>query len=299
MNIQMALEILHVENISTITLTELKKKYHKLALQFHPDKNGNSEESKKHFQNIGAAYDLLKKEIANNGEDGCEDNDSKQEFDHLLHTFLSKIFTNTNLNIILAILTDIVSVKLFEKVDKESLIQIYDFIVKYKTILHISDAILEQVRLIILEKYKDVQIFILNPTIVDLFENNFYRLNINSIPYYVPLWHHEVVYNNLSESGDGEIIVKCIPDLPDNLEIDENNNIILYKDISFTFSLFLQESIPIYINKYCFHIPVQNLYLKTHQTFILKGQGISKIETDVMNVSEKADIIFKIRFLNK
>ncbi len=295
----MALEILHVENISTITLTELKKKYHKLALQFHPDKNGNSEESKKHFQNIGAAYDLLKKEIANNGEDGCEDNDSKQEFDHLLHTFLSKIFTNTNLNIILAILTDIVSVKLFEKVDKESLIQIYDFIVKYKTILHISDAILEQVRLIILEKYKDVQIFILNPTIVDLFENNFYRLNINSIPYYVPLWHHEVVYNNLSESGDGEIIVKCIPDLPDNLEIDENNNIILYKDISFTFSLFLQESIPIYINKYCFHIPVQNLYLKTHQTFILKGQGISKIETDVMNVSEKADIIFKIRFLNK
>jgi len=37
MNIQIASEILHIDNIYLITLTELKKKYHKMALQYHPD----------------------------------------------------------------------------------------------------------------------------------------------------------------------------------------------------------------------------------------------------------------------
>ena len=38
---------------------EIKKSYHKLAKKYHPDKNNNSDESKKKFQEINYAYQIL------------------------------------------------------------------------------------------------------------------------------------------------------------------------------------------------------------------------------------------------
>ena len=67
MNYKIALEILEIDmnekNYNDINLAYLKKHYHKLALQNHPDKNGNTEESKKKFQNINEAYNFVKREI--------------------------------------------------------------------------------------------------------------------------------------------------------------------------------------------------------------------------------------------
>ena len=42
-----------------LTLSELKKAFHKQALKHHPDKGGDTEE----FKKIQAAYDLLKKYV--------------------------------------------------------------------------------------------------------------------------------------------------------------------------------------------------------------------------------------------
>ena len=39
-----------------VSLDEIKKTYRKLSLQNHPDRNGNSDDSKKKFQNINHAY---------------------------------------------------------------------------------------------------------------------------------------------------------------------------------------------------------------------------------------------------
>ena len=45
----------------------------------------------------------------------------------------------------------------------------------------------------------------------------------------------------------------------------------------------------------CFDIPLEQLYLKSEQLYKFKGRGISMItETDIYNVSSKADIIIKI-----
>ena len=298
MNLTDALNILHVDNLATIDLHSLKKKYHKLALQHHPDKNGNTVESKEHFQKIGEAYDLLKREI---GVNELDENDNDQETDSgymfILTLFLKTLFKDVNYEIVLSILKDAVSVALFESINKEMCIYIYDFIIKYKTILHISDETLEKVKQIILDKYKDVQIFILNPSLFDLFENNIYKLKVEDVIYYVPLWHNEIVFQQ-NTNINNEIIVKCIPELPDNVEIDENNNLIISITIPLTLSLFFEKKYLVYIEKYMFEIPMDKLSCTIDQIYVLKGQGISQIlEKDVFDISKKSDIVFRIRFI--
>ena len=61
MNTANALNILElsnkysINNLNELKINELKKQYHILALNYHPDKN-NSEFSKEHFQNINNSY---------------------------------------------------------------------------------------------------------------------------------------------------------------------------------------------------------------------------------------------------
>jgi hypothetical protein len=296
-NLTDALNILHVDNLANIDLQSLKKKYHKLALQYHPDKNGNTVESKEHFQKIGEAYDLLKREIGEINLDENVDENNESGYTFILTMFLKTLFKDVNYEIIISILKDAVSVALFESIDKEMCIYIYDFIIKYKTVLHINDETLEKVRQIILEKYKDVQIFILNPSLFDLFENNIYKLKVEDVIYYVPLWHNEIVFQKEREK-EKEIIVKCIPELPDNVEIDENNNLIISITIPLTLSLFFDKIYLVYIEKYTFEIPMAKLSCIIDQIYVLKGQGISQIlEKDVFDISKKSDIIFRIKFI--
>ena len=44
------------------TQEEIKKAYRKLSLQFHPDRNNNSQESTETYQEINSAYDVLSSE---------------------------------------------------------------------------------------------------------------------------------------------------------------------------------------------------------------------------------------------
>ena len=104
MNYKIALEILEIDvnekNYNDINLEYLKKQYHKLALQNHPDKNGNTSESKEKFQKINEAYDFLKKEInITNFEDCYQEQSSTSNFFNtstmygdILNSFLSEIF---------------------------------------------------------------------------------------------------------------------------------------------------------------------------------------------------------------
>lgn len=302
MNLKEALDVLEIENISTLTLDSLKKRYHKKALQNHPDKNGNTQESTQHFQRIQEAYELLKREISIlNGDTNQQQSveASNEGYNEILHLFIDGIFKGKYNQFILNIVKDIVSgcreisLKLFEDMNKEQSLAIYNFIVKYKQLLRISEDTLEKVREILVNKFKDMQIYVLNPSINDLFQNNVYKLDIDNKLYFVPLWHSELYF-------DSDIIVKCNPELPDNVEIDEENNLIITERISHNntiASLFVEKSRPIKIGDYSFELPMDQLFVRQYQTFILRGKGISKIvENDIYEVEDKADIIVKIIF---
>ena len=50
-------------NVSkTASQDKIKAQYRKLAIQFHPDRNDNSEEAKKNFQRLQEAYEILRDE---------------------------------------------------------------------------------------------------------------------------------------------------------------------------------------------------------------------------------------------
>ncbi len=54
----------------TASTEEIKKSFRHLALKYHPDKNGNSEESRQKFMKIVEAYEILSDQQARKNYDG-------------------------------------------------------------------------------------------------------------------------------------------------------------------------------------------------------------------------------------
>jgi curved DNA-binding protein CbpA len=309
MNIQEACTILEIDtshNLHLLTQTTLKRQYRKMALKTHPDKHGNTTEATQSFQKVQEAFEVLKRELAleetNSDSDENDESVSDNEYSFVFNSFIRSFMNGDYNEMILGTIQKIVheyndiTIKMFEGMNRERAMLVYDFIIKYKHILHIDDNVIHRVKDILIEKYNDVNIYILHPTIDDLFDNNVYKLEVNGEKYFVPLWHSEMSFD--SKAGE-EIIVKCIPKLPDNvISIDENNNLLLNISVSFTFSLFEQSSIPIELGKRRIYLPISSLKIQKNQTVILSKQGISKInEKNLYNENDRADIFVSVTFV--
>ena len=310
MDINTAKDILEIDDINIISMHTLKKNYHKLALKYHPDKHGNSVESNNHFKKITQAYETLRKKIVTNETGGGYDEEpetfenDKHAYFKVLHLFISELLKGKYTAIFFDILKSIIfdgcnvfTIKLFETLNKEEGLDLYNFISKYKNIFHINQQTLDIVKSIIIEKCKESTIFILNPSVEDLFENNLYKLYINNILYIVPLWHSEVCF----DTSQNEIIVRCVPELPNNVYIDDDNNLIVNIRVELNNSLLNEKFIPCKISNQEFNIPVNELSLKKNQQYVFTNKGISKInyndnDIDIYDITEKADVIINIHF---
>jgi curved DNA-binding protein CbpA len=311
MNYKDAFEILEIDFTSTkhedLTLEYLKKQYRKLALKNHPDKNGNTDESTKKFQKINEAYHYLKREIKHLNYDHLE-HEIKGEDDDLFNSslysdilkgFMKTVFEGKYNELLTKIVNDIItagkrtSVKLFDDLDKDTAFNIYTFLSNNRSVLHLSQEILEVIREIVVKKYDNVYVYKLNPSINDILNNNLYKLYVDDDLYLVPLWHNESYFD-----GSGcEIIVICEPELPEGIQIDDDNNIFITKEIyghnNLLNMILLNESIQITIGEKEYYIPISNLYMKREQYYRIKNEGLSKIKRDIYDVSEKSDIIVK------
>jgi curved DNA-binding protein CbpA len=305
MNYKLAFDILEIDmsekKYSDINLECLKKQYHKLALQNHPDKNGNTQESKEKFQKINEAYDYLKKDSI--FEDQEKNNANSTIYGDILHSFLSEIFEGDYNNKFYEIIKDIIfkkiPIKLFEELNKETALNIYNFLSKYKNVFHINQKTLDKLIAIVSKKYEDVMDYYkLNPSIDDLFENNVYKLYVNEQLCLVPLWHNELYFEGTEINNLREIIVSCEPELPTNIKIDENNNLhvkINFNSMTIPNLIKNNEQFSFNIGKKEFSIPIDKLYMKVNQYYRIKNEGLSKVnENDIYDISEKSDIIVNI-----
>ena len=122
MDLQSALEELELSldiiDISNINKEYIKKRYHQLALKWHPDKNENKELSTIKFQKINEAYNFLKTELniinddnenKNTFNDFVSSNSSQESnmYINILTNFISSLFKGSYNEILLNIVKDL------------------------------------------------------------------------------------------------------------------------------------------------------------------------------------------------
>jgi len=312
--IKSAKQLLGLTQNKKHTFSEIKKHYRIAALKNHPDKHFNSDESTAKFKEINEAYVLLTSDFENKYDEEetaqgyKEDNNgNKYKYGDIFSAFISSLMvglSNTKiaeLNVILTAVMDkckTLTTAMFDNMDKSSILFIYDLIMKYYTILDISDERFDGIIKILKTKMKIDDVVILNPTISDLFDdNNIQVIEHEQKTYYIPIWHTEL-YFDMNEQR--ELIVKCIPKLPEYIYIDELNNIYidvrtrvenLFNQTSYAFTIVMYENISIYI-------PIRDIEFKTHQTITLHKRGIPMINTEnVYDIAERMDIIVNLEII--
>lgn len=273
MNKKRAFQILDIneKKINKLNKTEysgvIKKNYKIKALLHHPDKNP-SEESHKKFIEIKEAYEFL-------STNEFVDDRTDISFYELLDEFIKNHFQFYNEKIRSQIV----------KVLCENMQTIYDDNISFIFQNINQDEFIHYFkRFCVIEKKKSVEI-ILRPLLEDIFKNNVYKLNYDNHEFIIPLWHNELIY----EVEDKDIIIKIEPQLDDNVNINENNDICVYisKKIQ---NIFGNEYMHFNVNNEVYCIECERIKLLPFQKIILHEKGISKIKNDIYDVSRRSNI---------
>jgi hypothetical protein len=275
---------------------DLKKAFRIMALKYHPDKH--IPDTNKYYANkfrmIHESYEYLNTHLKHNSNIAL---DSDLEYNNIFSSFLSSFFSNNlpEINIIIqTILNDCrnLSIKLFEDLEKENAIEVFEFINTYQYVLYISKETVDKIKEIVNKKIENDNIIIINPSLHDLLSDNIYVLEFEDEKYFIPLWHDEIYYKNKKTNND--IVIKCIPELPDNISLDNNNNLII--NVNYFIKDILNTEILTYsIETISFDIIVNKLKIQNTQQYLIKDKGISLIQpNDIYDNTRKGNVIFII-----
>ena len=322
MKISEALDVLHItnytiHNIHNISYNELKKYYHIQCLIYHPDKNNTDVNATLTFQTINCAYNVLRELLLNNGDTNSDTGgDTNGDYNNLLLTFINfivkyyasnenitqdinnfKINANIHIKALLTTLFDNFSITILE--------DLYFYLLKYIKVKTydandandanetIYNAIIEIIKTILEEKLSNHSIYILSPNLLNLFNSDIYKLQINDEIIYIPLWHNELKFENN--------IIKIEPLLDSAISIDSNNNIhyTYYNKFNSIIELLNAKSnIIIDLADQTFEININDLKFSHYQIYNVKNKGIPKINTvAILDNTIKADIYFHIHLV--
>lgn len=303
MHLTQAYDLLEI--IPEMTLDEMKRQYKKKALRFHPDKNKSADASDR-FREIHDAYQTVLKRHA--GEDTSYDSfaasGAKGAYKDLLFSFLSHFFVSSDepdmvftakIRMVFSRLVCMCESKAMDyvqKLDRDVLSYILSTIRQSREIFHFSDVFLECIERIIATRSDEPGCILLNPCLEDLLDDNLYRFTRNGISYVVPLWHQELVY----DFSGSELVVQCSPVLPDYMEMDEENHLVIYLDYDIR-EIWGKTAIDVVFGGKTVSFQPSTLHLTTDtQTIVFANRGISRINAeDVFDVSVKQDVILKIQ----
>lgn len=286
----------------------IKQQYRLYALKYHPDKN-RDENAVDKFIKVNEAYEYLmkyhKQSSATNSDNWFNiDDDIFTKIDECMHTQ-----DNSYSNILLSFIKSIVrgesretlyytilqkvstmcessAIDMLEKLDKQILLKIYEILNRYPDAFHFKQTFLDRIKTIIYRKNESSECIILNPTLDDLYNNNLYRLAYKDESYVVPLWHHELIYDYMGT----DVYIKCYPMLPDNITIDNKNNV--HVSVNYKIQdLLNMDTIMVQCHNKQLPITVNTLRITDKQTIVFAKQGITRINTDdIYDISRTSDV---------
>jgi len=140
----------------------------------------------------------------------------------------------------------------------------------YVSILNFFKQNIDSIINPVIDHLKKFEYYELHPTLEQLFNKSLYLLNDT----YIPLWHHELTIDHYK--------IKIIPDVPDYIDIDIDNNIHVYLTIQ---SNEFNESKTFTLCGISFLI---------NENKIFKECGIPIIQEKIYDISHLSDIIFHI-----
>ena len=291
MDFKNACKNLEISEKNATDSKELRKKYYTMALKYHPDKYKKDNGEK--FKSIKESYEYLK--TYNN----IDIPDNTSDYMSILTKFIKLFSPTTNWNSIFmdttfkGIIKDCqnISLNIFDNISKERSIEVYLFLKKYQPLFHISDDLLKQMCDKVHKKMKNDNLIILNPSLQDILHDNIYKLEIEGKTFYVPLWCNEVEF---AISDDQDLIIKCNCELPSNITIDNNNNLI-YNYTAKIEDVFKEKSILIDMVKHKLRIPVRELNIRQQQYYLFKNVGMLRVnDNDIYDTSKRGDVIVNI-----
>lgn len=345
--IQLSLHILGFNDAASppSSLKELNKRYHLLALKHHPDKAELGDlSSNEKFKEINDAHKRLKDYFYSGYLHAAHDADADADteasgYDNLLQMFIKSIIVKirssavgdaTTTDAIHTIIQTVLSkgaqsaVMLFRNMDKQAAITIYDILSKNQDLFGISREMMDELTEIIETKTRDDIVIHLNPSLLDMLMDRVYILNECGSTYYIPLWHSELHFNHVNDAVATttttaaatdtnviSIIVVCQPELPDNVSIDEFNNMYISLDVSIC-ELFTKQVIPVIINDelkthgFVYELHARDVCLQSadnndavRQCVLLRGagKGIARYNTatsDIYKVGMRANVYANI-----
>ena len=306
------------------SLSELNKRYRILALKLHPDQNGDAPDATAAFQELNAAYRALlhgAKNDATHSTDDDDDNADTATYSNIFMNFMKSLFKRKDrdesdrvnqvlLDLLHKIVHDYASISItnaLDSLDPSVLFQLYETLEQYNSAVSMDARIFEEITRIIREKMQKNNIIILKPSLKDVIQNNISVLQFDGQTFYVPLWHSELHYRieatpDSPDKSGKQLIVKCMPDLPDHMSIDANNE--LHIDVRADVKELLNLNtgllrIPLYDSE-CVELPVRELCITPRQTVVLKNDihGISLIcANDIYDVRNKAPICVHVHLI--
>ena len=272
---------------------DVKKAYFRMALRYHPDKF--KEDNGEKFKEVKAAYDFLTDNRRVHKIEIDENIDYKELIKMCLKYFSPEttwdsLFVDTSFT---GIMTDCqkISLKIFDKLSKDKAKQVYDFLYKFNYVLGIDDELLSKYRETLQKKMVYDNIIILNPLLKDLMDDNIFKLEVDEKEFYVPLWHHELHFSLQKK----DLIVRCEPEIPKDIWINECNNMYIQKKISIA-DLFEKGFYEFEVGEKILRIDSESLKItKEKQIVLLKESGILRInEEHTFDASLRGDIYVEV-----
>jgi hypothetical protein len=292
------MELLGIRDIDEVTENNIKKSYRKKVINAHPDKDGGTSEK---FVELTHAKETLIEFLSAKAytDPGCSSGECDTESVGGWEWFGSVIKQNNPVEINSAFRKMVggVAIKLFDTMGTDNMLRTYEIFVKYRDLLCIDDHTLDELKMKISQT---THVIILNPTIDDLFDDNVYRYVHADELVNIPLWHNELYY----DVPDGELVVKCVPILGEDVWITGNNDIHKCVDVTicvdsdFTGGVDWGGMCSAEIGKRSFDIMYGDLKMIPVQNVVFRNAGAARINTvDMYDVDNRSDVIIHISIL--